>query len=93
MQQINNNGGAWTTVSQKMYFNRTIIRKRLYLCGIKIVIIMAHFLVPKLEAYNKWKIDTIPARSMLSAAVRGEAGNRKKAVVNGVRADYFDRNH
>jgi len=43
----------------------------------------------QLEAYDKWKIDTMTARSMLSAAeAKGEAVNQKKVIDNGIRAGY-----
>jgi predicted transposase/invertase (TIGR01784 family) len=47
----------------------------------------------QLEAYDKWKIDMMTSRSMLSAAkaegeARGEASNQKKVIVNGIRAGY-----
>jgi len=43
----------------------------------------------QLEAYDKWKIDTMTARSMLNAAkTEGETSNQKKVIANGVRAGY-----
>jgi predicted transposase/invertase (TIGR01784 family) len=43
----------------------------------------------QLEAYDKWKIDTMTARSMLSAAKQeGETSNQRKVIANGVRAGY-----
>jgi len=43
----------------------------------------------QLEAYDKWKIDTMTARSMLSAArSEGESSAHKKVIVNCVRAGY-----
>jgi predicted transposase/invertase (TIGR01784 family) len=47
----------------------------------------------QLETYDKWKIDTMTARSMLCAAeekgeATGEANTHKKVIVNSVRAGY-----